>query len=254
MVGGQRNATGSETSVEPRPTDATGSGTSVEPRPTADGEWNFRRTATDGRGMGWKKKRGKDGDWYVVKGTQRGVELPSNRDRRGRRKRRGVELSSNRDRRPTDERRRGVELPSNRDRRPTDGRRRGVELPSNRDDDGEWNFRRTATDRRRRTNDRPTDRRTTTTTGSGTSVEPLRRRTTYDARRCRKCPQIGPPDCARILFALRRETVRKRVDPLVTIDGSSTPSRAARARGRASPPDEDAASWSRAVARRRTLA
>ena len=97
-------------------------------------------------------------------------------------------------------------------------------------------------------------RRWTTTTGNGTSVEPLRRRTTYDARRCRKCPQIGPPDCARILFALRRETVRKRVDPLVTIDGSSTPSRAVRVRGRASPPDEDAASWSRAVARRRTLA
>jgi hypothetical protein len=123
--------------------------------------------------MGWKKKRGKDGDWYVVKGTRRGVELPSNRDRRPTeatgsgtfveprpteggggmwkkkqaRHGRGVELSSNRDRRPTDERRRGVELPSNRDRRPTDGRRRGVELPSNRD-------RPTPTD------ERPTDRPT----------------------------------------------------------------------------------------------
>jgi hypothetical protein len=123
--------------------------------------------------MGWKKKRGKDGDWYVVKGTRRGVELPSNRDRRPteatgsgtfveRDRRRGGGVGwGRRHGRPTDERRRGVELPSNRDRRPTDGRRRGVELPSNRDrptptderptdrptfddDDGEWNFRRTA--------------------------------------------------------------------------------------------------------------
>jgi len=160
MVVGQDNATGFETSVEPRPTDATGSGTSVEPRPTADGEWNFRRTATDGRGMGWKKKRGKDGDWYVVKGTRRGVELPSNRDRR-----------------PTGS---GTSV----EPRPTaDG------------SDGEWNFRRTATDggggwdveegrRKARTGSgtfvepRPTaDRRTPT--GSGASVEP---RPTADGR------------------------------------------------------------------------
>jgi hypothetical protein len=55
-------------------------------------------------------------------------------------------------------------------------------------------------------------------------------------------------------FRLTPRNGWKPVDPLVTIDGSSTPSRAVRVRGRASPPDEDAASWSRAVARRRTLA
>ena len=93
------------------------------------------------------------------------------------------------------------------------------------DDDGEWNFRRTAPT--------PNDvRRTSMPKMPSDRVAALR------AHPFRLTPRNG----------------WKAVDPLVTIDGSSTPSRAVRVRGRASPPDEDAASWSRAVARRRTLA
>jgi hypothetical protein len=112
--------------------------------------------------MGWKKKRGKDGDWYVVKGTRRGVELPSNRDRRpteatgsgtfveprptaDRRTPTGsgasVEPRPTADGRTTTGSGTSVEpRPTDADGRTTDRptderrRRRGVELPSNRSD------------------------------------------------------------------------------------------------------------------------